>query len=245
MSSNKRLITVGGIVLIAGLILMFPARVAYQAFVPDGVRFAGIGGTLWSGSATEGQIGALYLRNVRWSMRPVALLTGKLAFELSADPAGGFIEADVALSPGGSVRLTDVEGGVSISAMQSVIPAPGIEGNLRVQFDDLLIEDGLPTAAVGTVEVFGLVARGLSPTPIGDFRAELVSTDGGISGSLEDLAGVLDIAGSIRVSTDRSYLLQGLVAPKPAASGAIVDQLRLLGSPNERGQRQFRLEGRL
>ena len=126
-----------------------------------------------------------------------------------------------------------------------MIPAPGIEGNLRLQFAELLIEDGLPTAASGTVEVFGLVARGLSPTPIGDFRAELVSTDGGISGSLEDLAGVLDIAGSIRMSTDRSYLLEGLVAPKPAASDAIISQLRFLGSANERGQRQFRLEGRL
>ena len=39
----------------------------------------------------------MYVRNVRWTMKPAALLTGKLAFELSLDPAGGFIEADVAL----------------------------------------------------------------------------------------------------------------------------------------------------
>ncbi len=245
MIGRKRLITVGTITFLAGVLVMLPARVAYHAFAPDAVKLSGIGGSIWNGSATEGQIGALYISSLRWSFKPLSLLAGKLAFEASVDPADGFLEADVALGLSGRVTLTDVEGAVSIGALESVFPAPGLEGNVRFAFSRLTIRDGLPVSADGTVEVFGLVARGLSPTPIGDFKAELASSDGGISGSVEDLSGALAIAGSLKLSTDRSYSLTGLVAPTAQASDAVINQLRFLGSANERGQREFRFEGRL
>lgn len=245
MTGSKRLVIVGTITFLLGIIALFPARVAYHAFAPDQMRLSGISGSIWEGGALEGQVGGLYFSGLRWSLKPLALLTARLAYETSVDPAGGFVEADVAFGIGGRIVLTDVEGAVSISALQSVVPAPGIEGNLRLQFAELTIADGLPTSAEGTVEVIGLIARGLSPTPIGDFKAELVSADGGIAGSVEDLAGVLDIAGSLTVSTDRSYSLTGMVAPTSTAPDTVINQLRFLGTANERGQREFRFEGQL
>lgn len=245
MLRNKRLLIVGVTTLLIGFIVQFPARVGYHAFFPDSVRLAGISGSVWRGQASEGEIGQLYVSDIRWSVRPLALLTGRLALDLSLNPAGGFVETQASVSALGNVRLTNAQGGVTIAALQNLIPMPGIEGNLRLDLAELAISDGLPTSATGTIDVFGLVARGLSPTPIGDFRAQLASTDGAVSGSLEDLSGVLDIAGSLRISADRSYVIEGLVAPRPAAAQSIVSQLQFLGSPNERGQRQFRLEGRL
>ena len=245
MFGNRRLLIAGVAILLVGLVVQFPARVAYRMFVPDTVRLAGISGTIWRGQAAEGQIGQVYMNEIRWSVKPLALLTGRLALELSLNPAGGFVESQASISALGTIRLTDVEGGIAIAAIQNLFPMPGIEGNVRVQLSELTLSDGLPVAATGTIDVVGLVARGLSPAPIGDFRAQLASTDGAVSGSLEDLSGDLDIAGSLRVSADRSYVLEGLVAPRPTAPASIVNQLQLLGSPNERGQRQFRLEGQL
>ena len=245
MLLNRRLLIAGIVTVLIGLIVQFPARIAYHAFVPDSVRLTGISGSIWRGQAAEGQLGSLYVSDIAWSVRPLALLTGRLAVDLSLNPAGGFVETRASVSLAGNAELTNVEGGITIAALQGLIPMPGIEGNLRLQLEELAVSDGLPVSATGTVEVFGLVVRGLSPTPIGDFRAQLASTDGAVSGSLEDLSGVLDIAGSLRISPDRSYVLEGLVAPRPTAAESIVSQLRLLGSPNERGQRQFRLEGRL
>ena len=141
--------------------------------------------------------------------------------------------------------MTDLEAGIAIEALQTVVPAPGIEGNVRLLFSRLEIRDGFPSAADGVVEVFALVARGLSPAPLGDYRAELTTGEDAITGSIEDTGGVLDVAGSVRLGADRSYALNGLVAPTPQASPAIVNQLQFLGPANERGQRPFRLEGQL
>ena len=245
MPTNKRLTIIAVATFVAGAVSMFPARVAYSLFAPDGLRLSAISGSIWKGAATEGQIGDLYFRNLAWRFNPFDLFTGKLGFNVSLDPAGGYLSADVALAPTGAITLSDVDGGVSIGALQSIAPLPGIDGTVRLDLSLLRLEDGLPTAADGQIEISGLIARGLSPTPLGDFRALLVSTDSGVSGSVEDLQGVLDIAGSLQVSFDRTYSLTGLVAAKPNTPESVTSQLQFLGSANERGQREFRFEGQL
>lgn len=245
MAGNKRLIVLGTITFLIGIVLLFPARIAYRAAASNVFRLSSISGTVWNGNAAEGQFMGVYLRNLRWSFRPLSLFTGKLAYDTSFDPAGGFMQSGVAVGFGGNVTLTDVEGAVSISALQSAIPAPGIDGNVRLAFSRIVLENGLPTAADGSVDLVGLVARGLAATPIGDFRAELQTTDDGIAGSVEDTSGMLDIAGAFRISADRAYSLTGLVAPTASTPDSVVSQLRFLGTPNERGQREFRFEGQL
>lgn len=241
----KRLVVLGTATFLVGVVLLFPARVAYHLFAPDSFRLTGISGTIWSGRAAEGQAAGVYLSNMEWSFRPAMLLTGKLAFDTRFDPAGGFMEAGIAAGLGGNVTLTDVEGALSIAALQSVMPAQGIEGNVRLLFSRISLENGLPTAAEGSIEVVGLVARGLASIPIGDFRADLQTGDDGITGSVEDTAGMLDIAGVLRLTPERSYSLTGLVAPTASTPESVVNQLRFLGSANERGQREFRFEGQL
>lgn len=243
--SLRGLIIIGAAVFVSGVVVLFPARVAYSVLAPDAVRLSGLSGTVWNGSAAEGEIAGLYLRDFRWRLHPFQLLLGRLGVDVQVSPAGGFLETAASLSPGGTVTLTDLEAGIAIEALQGVLPTPGIEGNVRLLFSTLEIRDGFPSAADGVVEVFALVARGLSPAPIGDFRAELTTGEDAITGSIEDIGGVLDVAGSLRLGTDRSYALNGLVAPTPQASPAIVDQLQFLGPANERGQRPFRLEGQL
>jgi hypothetical protein len=85
----------------------------------------------------------------------------------------------------------------------------------------------------------------LSAGALGDFRAQFVTNDGAISGTVEDLSGVLDVIGTISISPDRSYSLVGDVAARPGAPPSIEQQLRFLGSADERGFRQFRFEGQL
>jgi hypothetical protein len=51
--------------------------------------------------------------------------------------------------------------------------------------------------------------------------------------------------GTIAISPDRSYSLVGDVAARPGAPPSIEQQLRFLGSADDRGFRQFRFEGQL
>jgi len=241
---SRRNILLATAIFVVGIVALFPARVAYHWFAPAAVRLTAIEGTIWSGRASEGQIANLYLRNLRWTFRVQDLLSGRLVYRIIVDPAGGFLEADAGISLAGRLVIRNVEGGISIGALQQVIATPGIDGTLRLRLAELEIDSGAPIALAGTIDVSGLTARGLSPAPIGDFRARLATTPEGIVGSIEDVAAMLDVAGSIRVTPDRTYVLAGLVAPTQATPAPVVDQLRFLGSPNDRGQREFRFEGR-
>ena len=245
MRNRKRLILAGVLTVIIGLIITFPARVAYQWFAPEALKLGGISGSIWRGAAAEGYAAGIYLTNVSWGFQPLALLTGKLAFATRSNVAPGVLDARVAVGVDGSLTMTDVSGSTSLIALAGALPLAGIEGDLSLQFERIVVEDGLPTEATGTVSVANLVSRYLSPTTLGDYRAQFQTTDSGISGAVEAVRGVLDLSGTIGLAPDRSYEFVGRVSTRPGAPASIEQQLRLLGSPDANGQREFRLEGRL
>ncbi len=245
MASPKRLILAGIATLIIGLISTFPARVAYQWFAPGELNLGGISGSIWRGAAAQGSAGGVYLTNIKWRFRPLGLLTGKLQFATSGNPASGFFDADIALGAGGSFTLSDVAAAVPLSALADAFPLSGIEGDVSLQFEELVIKGGVPVEATGTINIANLVSRYLAPTPLGDFRAEFQTADDGILGSVEAVSGVLELAGTIRLTQDRNFKFVGQVAAKPNAPLSITQQLQFLGTPNSRGQREFRLEGQL
>lgn len=243
--SLRNLIIAGLCIFLAGVVALFPARVAYSWFAVAPLRLSGIEGTVWSGSAREGQVDALYFRDLEWTVTPLSLLRGVLGIDISLNPAGGFLESRIEASLSGAVLLTDLSAGVPLGALRTIVPLAGVSGNLRIQIDRLAIANGLPTGAEGTVEVVSLTSTMLSRSPIGSYRVTFTDSGEGIAGSIEDIDGVFDIAGSIRLDSARNYELRGLIVPTPEAPAEVVRQLQILGSPNARGQREFRLEGSL
>jgi general secretion pathway protein N len=243
--SLKSLITIGLLTFVAGIILMFPARVAYQWFAPDSVDLGGIRGSVWNGSARELNAGGLYLRDVEWQVRPLRLLTGKLAVDVEATPGSGFVEGRVALGFGGDISIADLNGSGSLQSFAGILNMPGLRGDVSLQFERLQLRDGLPVAAVGTIAVAGLVAPLIDPGSIGGYRMELFTNETGVIASVEDTNATFDLAGSLTVSADRNYVFLGKVAATERTSDKLRNQLRFLGSPDPRGRHEIRLEGSL
>ena len=62
-------------------------------------------------------------------------------------------------------------------------------------------------------------------------------------GQLKDLGtGPLAVEGSMKLTPEPGFDLQGLVAARPSASADLVQNLRFLGSPDAQGRRPFSLE---
>ena len=120
-----------------------------------------------------------------------------------------------------------------------------MSGTANATFERIELVDGFPVAADGSVEVADLLLPLVSRSPIGGFRAEVFTREQGIAGSVEDTDGLIDLAGSIELSPSRAYTFLGQVAPKDETPNNIRQQMRFLGSPNERGQYELRLEGQL
>jgi len=244
-TSRKTLLSVGLLTFVAAFVALFPARVAYNWFAPPTVQVSGLQGSIWSGSAAEASAAGLYLRDLKWRLRPLRLVTGKLAASVAASPSSGFLEADVAVGPGGSISLSNVNGSLPLSDLASIARIPGLAGSASIQFDELRVRDGLPVAAKGTLAIANLVAPMVDPASIGGYRAEFFTDENAVIASIEDVDGVFDVAGSLTISADRNYQFLGKVAATASTSEKLRQQLRFLGTPNERGQHDIRFEGRL
>jgi general secretion pathway protein N len=241
----KRYVFAGLLVFAIVLIVSFPARVAYRWFAPPDLSLSGISGSVWSGTASEGLAGGAYIRDISWRLRPADLLTGKLAFSTTSRPASGSMETDVAVGIDGSLTLSNLAGSVPLDLVHPAFQRAGISGDLSMQFEKLMIRNGLPVDVKGSVTVANMYAPALSAATLGDYQAQFVTNDGAISGTVEDLSGVLDVIGTIAISPDRTYSLVGDVAARPGAPPSVAQQLQFLGSADDRGFRQFRFEGQL
>jgi general secretion pathway protein N len=241
----KTLVAAGLLTFVVAFVGLFPARVAYHWFAPPVVQLSGLQGTIWSGSAAEVTAAGLYVRDLKWRLQPWRLFTGKLGASLEASPSSGFLEADVAAGLGGEIALTNVNGSLPLRDIASVVRVPGLSGNASLQFEALRFRDGLPIAATGTLAIADLVAPMVDPSSIGGYRAEFFTDDNAVVASVEDVNGVFDLAGSLTLSADRNYQFIGKVAATERTSEKLRGQLRFLGSPNDRGQHDIRLEGQL
>lgn len=243
MPSVKRLIAAGAISFVIGLLLLFPARVAYQWFAPAALTLSGIEGSIWRGASRHARAGGVYLRELEWRAHPLTLFTGRLGADLSAKPVGGFVETSAKVSPDGDVELSNLRASVPLGLLETATNIRGLAGMLSAQFERIELSDGAPVAADGTVDVADLLVPLVARIPIGGFRAEFFTQEDGIVASVEDTNGLVDLAGRLLVRPDRSYQFLGQLAPKAETPPAVRQQMAFLGTPNARGQYELRLEG--
>lgn len=241
----KRLIIAGIVTFLLVLVATFPAHVAYNWFAPAEIQLSGISGSVWNGQAREGQAAGAYLQNLSWQFKPAALITGKLAFTASGEPAAGHMTTDIAIGLNGNLTLSNFVGSVPLDLVHQTFQQSGIRGDIIMNLENLVIEDRFPIAAQGMISITNLYVPLLSTTPIGDFRADFHSNDGNIVGIVADVDAILDVEGTITLLTDGSYTFIGQVAATAYTPASITTQLVYLGSPDERGKRPFRFEGRL
>jgi len=245
MQSRMRFIVAGCVTLIAGLIIFFPARVAYQWFAPPTINLAGISGSVWNGEVSQVKIGSIYLQDLSWRIKPLSLFTGKPGYRFEASPAPGFIDGQVAISLSGRITISDLRGSLPLELLEGPVGIRGLRGTVNLQFERLTIENEIPVAAIGHFEVSNLVAPNIHRASIGGYRAEFFTQDVGIVASVEDTDGLIDVAGSLQLSPDRTYQFVAQLAAKNNTPANIKQQLQFLGSANERGQHELRLEGEL
>jgi general secretion pathway protein N len=245
MAISKRFIAAGAATFIAGIILMFPARAAYTWFAPPEVRLSGISGTIWRGSATEGNAGGMYLRDLRWRFSPLSIFRANLVYAIETATAFGTINCDAGVTLSGNIVIRNLDSRFSLQEFRNQFQLQGFDGSLNLQLESLVLHDGVPIEAHGRVRLENLMARQLSPNVIGDYQADFTSDDSSIIGSVEELGGVLDVAGKITIDNDRNFSFIGKIAALPDAPSGLTDQLQLLGPADDRGYREFRIEGQL
>jgi len=206
-------------------------------------------GSVWRGEAAGVQVHGvaaqdLQLGRLNWRLRPLDLLTGRLAYRLELSGAG--INAAGVLRAG----MQDAD----LQNMQAELPAGMLE---QLSSDFALWQPGgrlkFETARIGfkqagvegqaTLRWVDAISGRVS-APLGSYRAELTGTQSGMGISLATEAGALQLQGEGMWTARHGLALVGSARAEPESRAALEGLLSLLGPAQADGSRAIRIGGR-
>ena len=239
---------------VAFAVATLPAGTVYRWLAPSSIELGGLGGTIWSGQAANGNIAGVPLHDLHWQLDPWALLIARVAGDFEGRLIEGFASAHLRATLG-SIDLSEVRASTNLGSLGSALPAAaaGATGLASLSLQSLRIVDAWPVDADGELRLSDLAVPPLLATrtnslvPLGGYRVLFSSSSGaGIEAMVTDTGGPVEVSGSLRLAPDHTYELRALARPRPDADPMLVQGLQLMGGqPDAAGRREFSLSGSL
>ena len=230
-----------------------PAQVLAGQLKRLGLESVSLSGTVWNGHALGLSWRSTPLGDLRWSLAPGELLRGRVGGDLQLTRPDGSASTHVSVTFGGELRLTGTQAALPVELLSSLpIGMPrNWRGRLSAQFEEIVVSGGWPTALRGTLDMDGLIAPPPRNISIGSYHVEMPdpaageSKDGQLTAHVKDKEGPFSFEGRFTLGADRSFLLEGLLAPRGNTPPPLVRSLDLLGPPDENGRRPVSVSGTL
>lgn len=248
----KRGVTLALLGLLAFLILLvatLPARVLLDRI--PAVEANGVSGSIWSGRAERLSVQGFVLGRTQWRLFALPLLRGRVEVDATASPPDGSGSARCAMTLSQTVSCARLTATLPLQALPLSSLPQGWTGRINADFSRLDMENGWPTAAQGQVDVTDLQRPSANgPSSFGSYRLvlpapDLEPEDGTLIGALQDTGGPLNVIGTLKLASDRTYVIDGRVAARNDAPQDLARSLEYLGQPDTQGRREFSLAGSL
>lgn len=230
-----------------------PAQVLAGRLARAGLNATALTGTIWNGYARGLAWRSVPLGDVRWSFAPLDLLRGRIGGTLQLTRPDGEASTRFSVTFSGDVHLTGSSASLPVELLSSLpVGMPkNWRGRLSGQFEEIAVTAGRPTALRGTLEMDGLIAPPPRNISIGSYHVEMPDPQatGGKAGELTarvtDKEGPFSFEGRFTLAPDRSFLLEGSLAPRGNTPPQLVRSLDLLGPPDATGRRPVSVSGTL
>jgi len=246
-SRRAATLVVLGLVAVAVFVLAtLPAGLAIARLDRFGVTADAVGGTIWSGSAQGLAARGMRIGDVQWSLRPAALLRGALAGHALLVTTDGRVETDFARAWSGRLRLESARADMPLQTLAAAgVPiARNWRGRILADLAHLELDRDWPVSASGTVDVRDLTSAPPRTAALGGYRLTFPeSATDRLDATITQIDGPLLIDGVLTLKPDRSFELEGKVAPRGTPAPDIANLLRALGPPDARGRRPFSVAG--
>ncbi len=248
MTGMRRLLALGAGAFLLLLLITFPAQLVTRPLERFGIVASGVSGSLWQGRAASLRAGGIPFGELDWDLHVLELLTGRASASIALKQNAAFAQGDVTVTPGGRVTLSDFTASWPVAELSGAGLPGGWNGTATVKLDELALDNGVPTAIAGTIDVLELVGPANRPASMGSYRVVFPAPDSPpdaarITGALQDLEGPIEVAALVRLGPDRSYEIEGQIATRPGAPADVVNALQYLGEPDASGRRPFSLAG--
>ena len=161
----------------------------------------------------------------------------------------GRVEADFERAYSGRLLIESARGELPLEALNA-LGVRGVRnwrGRIAADIGRLVIDENWPVAAVGTVDLHDLTAPPPRVAALGSFRLSFPEQAGndGLIASVTQTDGPLLVDGQLTLGPDRSFLIEGRLAPRGTPSPDLANLLQVLGPPDAGGRRPFSLSGTL
>jgi general secretion pathway protein N len=249
------LIALGIGALLASALATLPAGIAAGRLEKLGVQAAAFSGSIWRGNATGLAWRGVPVGNLEWHLTPAALLRGRVAGNARLVRVDGTLDSGFSVSFAGDARLAGTTFAFPIATLSALpIGVPkGWQGRVSGMFEEIVIAGGWPTSLRGTLDMDGLVAPPPRNAIVGSFHVVLPHPKPQGEGTLPDhltaqvtdKEGPFSVEAQLSVGKDRSFLLEGMVAPRGGVPENMRRSLELLGPADAAGRRPFSVSGTL
>jgi hypothetical protein len=236
-----------GLLAAGGFLVIVLARLPASWVMPrtGGLSCASVDGSIWHGSCDGLTLERAPFGDLAWDIAPLRLLTGTLAAHvvLAHGPVAG--SADVARALGGGIELRNLIADLPLDPRQIPRLPPRLHGTVHTDLALARIEHGAITELKGRIEAHDLTQAVGRLTPLGSYAVTFPGGGSEPLGALVDLGGPLAVQGTLRLTRQPGYVLEGQVAPRDGAPPELIGNLQLLGTPDGLGRRPFSIAGTL
>ena len=240
-----RFLLLGVLAFAITLIALCPARWA-SSLLPAGVQCAAWSGSIWRGQCAGLRVSAAgpnpVADTLRWTVRPLSLLTAHLSADVQLEQAALQAQGRVTAGSGGSLAIEALEAsGLLDKRLLAALPS-GWSARLEVKAADIDYSGSQLRKLSGTFTARDL--RDQRGTVLGDYQLQFPPQAAApFTGQLRDLAGPLQLAAAVKVEANRSWQLDGTAVVRPGAPPSLARALDQLGTADLNGQRRISIAG--
>jgi hypothetical protein len=226
------------------MLVELPASLALRLWQPDGIalQLDDVRGSLWHGRATRLRWGGRELGALSWTLRPGALLRGRIAVDLK-----------LVGEANGDARLARAWRRTEIHDLDAMFPAHWLrapfaggawqlQGRMHVTGARVVLDGNRVTALAGDLAWHDAALRGMTTAALGNLRAPFaLADDHRVHGSIRDDGGPVAVSGGFAADPSR-YRIRLVLGARNAGVGRL---LQAVGQPLADGRRLLVVEQEL
>lgn len=213
----------------------------------SGVTCSDVDGTIWTGTCTGLTVQRQPVGDLSWDVHASRLLAGKLNVNVVITRPTGAAQGNVEVGFDKKVTARDVKVELPLDRELATALPPNLQGlrcTIHAELAQVRVEGQALKAIQGVVEARNVSdGEGSNAQRWGSYSLTFPPSAGGDPvGQLRDLGGgPLAVEGTVRLTPEPGFDVQGLVKARPTASPELAQDIQFLGSPDAQGRRPFAL----
>lgn len=245
---RRTLVLLGLLAFAAFTIAVLPASLAGRLIAGQPVEVGGWSGTVWSGTAHAIAVRGQPIGDLRWTLRPSALLRMRVGATLELTRPDGTVSTYASASDPAVVELADLRFDLPLAVFARG-PNGAWSGRARGTFESVTLTQGWPSSARGSVDLEGVTMPAPMSMPLGHLKATFpdprgAAADGKVTARIGG-GSPLAVDAALVLAPGRAFEIAGTVAGVGPLPPGLERALGALGPPDAAGRREFSASGTL